>query len=59
MGHTHPTRLRHTHTRQRKLQNHHHGEMNESPDEELWAMVAEEIARTIEAEWLATLEPAK
>jgi hypothetical protein len=33
--------------------------MNESPDEELWAMVAEEIARTIEAEWLATLEPAE
>ena len=33
--------------------------MNEPPDEELWAMVAEEIQRTIEAEWLTTLEPAE
>ena len=33
--------------------------MNEPLDEELWAMVAEEIQRTIEAEWLATLEPAE
>ena len=27
--------------------------MNEPQDEELWEMVAEEIALTIEAEWLA------
>jgi len=31
--------------------------MNEPQDEELWEMVAEEIARTIETEWL-TPEPA-